>query len=44
MSLGLERTLESLLFLSSEPVEASALANATRTEPPKVVTPPERLL
>lgn len=43
MSLGLERTLESLLFLSSEPVEASALADATGAELHEVVTALERL-
>jgi segregation and condensation protein B len=43
MSLGLERTLESLLFLSSEPVDASALADATGAELHEVVTALERL-
>jgi segregation and condensation protein B len=43
MSLGLQRTLESLLFLSSEPVEASALADATGAELHEVVTALERL-
>ncbi len=39
----LERTLESLLFLSSEPVSADALAEATGTELHEVVTTLERL-
>ena len=39
----LERTLESLLFLSSEPVSADALADATGTELHEVVTALERL-
>ena len=39
----LERTLESLLFLSAEPVPADALADATGTELPEVVTALERL-
>jgi segregation and condensation protein B len=39
----LERTLESLLFLSSEPVSADALAEATGTELHEVVTALERL-
>jgi segregation and condensation protein B len=43
MSLELEPTLESLLFLSSEPVEASALADATGAELHEVVTALERL-
>jgi segregation and condensation protein B len=43
MSVGLQRTLESLLFLSSEPVEASALADATGAELHEVVTALERL-
>jgi segregation and condensation protein B len=43
VSLGLEHTLESLLFLSSEPVEASALADATGAELHEVVTALERL-
>jgi segregation and condensation protein B len=43
MSLGLEPTLEALLFLSSEPVGAEALAEATRGELPDVVTALERL-
>ena len=40
---GLERTLESLLFLSSEPVDAAALADATGAEIHEVVTALERL-
>jgi segregation and condensation protein B len=43
MSAELERTLESLLFLSSEPVAASALAEATGAELHEVVTGLERL-
>jgi segregation and condensation protein B len=43
MSLELERTLEALLFLSSEPVEAAALADATGVELHEVVTALERL-
>lgn len=43
MSAELERTLESLLFLSSEPVEATALADATGAELHEVVTGLERL-
>jgi segregation and condensation protein B len=39
----LERTLEALLFLSSEPVTAEALADATETELHEVVTGLERL-
>jgi segregation and condensation protein B len=39
----LERTLESLLFLSGEPVSANALAEATGTELHEVVTALERL-
>ncbi len=39
----LERTLESLLFLSSEPVDAAALADATEAEIHDVVTALERL-
>src|SRR5689334_11457469 len=39
----LERTIESLLFLSSEPVSAEALADATGTELHEVVTALERL-
>jgi segregation and condensation protein B len=40
---ALERTLESLLFLSSEPVEAAALADATGAELHEVVSSLERL-
>ncbi len=43
MSLGLEPTLESLLFLSAEPVAADALADATGAELHEVVTALERL-
>ena len=43
MSLALEPTLESLLFLSSEPVGAEALAQATGAELHEVVTALERL-
>jgi segregation and condensation protein B len=39
----LERTLESLLFLSPEPVTAEALAEATEAELPEVQTALERL-
>ncbi|MGI8713331.1 MAG: SMC-Scp complex subunit ScpB [Solirubrobacteraceae bacterium] len=39
----LERTLESLLFLSSDPVPAPALAEATESELHEVVTALERL-
>jgi segregation and condensation protein B len=39
----LERTLESLLFLSSEPVSADALAEATGAELHEVITALERL-
>jgi segregation and condensation protein B len=39
----LERTLESLLFLSAEPVDAPALADATGAELHEVVTALERL-
>ena len=39
----LERTLESLLFLSAEPVDAAALADATGAELHEVVTALERL-
>jgi len=39
----LERTIESLLFLSSEPVSAEALADATGEELHEVVTAVERL-
>ena len=43
MSLGLEPTVEALLFLSPEPVSADALAEATRAELHEVVTALERL-
>ena len=43
MTIGLEQTLESLLFLSSEPVEATAFADATGAELHEVVTALERL-
>ena len=43
MSLELEPTLESLLFLSVEPVRADALAEATGAELHEVVTALERL-
>jgi segregation and condensation protein B len=43
MSAELERTLEALLFLSAEPVEAQALADASRAELHEVVTALERL-
>ena len=43
MTSELERTLESLLFLSSDPVSAAALADATGTELHEVVTALERL-
>jgi segregation and condensation protein B len=43
VSLELERTLEALLFLSAEPVEATALAEATEAELHEVVTALERL-
>jgi segregation and condensation protein B len=43
MTIGLEQTLESLLFLSSEPVEATALADAAGAELHEVVTALERL-
>ncbi len=39
----LERTIESLLFLSAEPVSAEALADATGTELHEAVTALERL-
>jgi segregation and condensation protein B len=39
----LERTLEALLFLSAEPVEAAALADATEAELHEVVSALERL-
>jgi segregation and condensation protein B len=43
VSLELERTLEGLLFLSAEPVEAAALADATGAELHEVVSALERL-
>lgn len=43
MTLGLEQTLEALLFLSPEPVPAEALARATGAELHEVVTALERL-
>jgi segregation and condensation protein B len=43
MSAELERTLEALLFLSPEPVDAEALADATGEELHEVVTALERL-
>ena len=43
MSLGLESTIEALLFLSSEPVDATALADATGAELHEVVSALERL-
>ncbi len=43
MSLGLEPTLEALLFLSPEPVGAEALAEAAASELADVVTALERL-
>ena len=43
MSLGLESTLESLLFLSPGPVAATALAEATGSQLHEVVTALERL-
>jgi segregation and condensation protein B len=39
----LERVLESLLFLSAEPVSAAALADAVEAEPHEVLTALERL-
>jgi segregation and condensation protein B len=39
----LERTIEALLFLSAEPVQAEALADATGAELHEVVTAAERL-
>ncbi len=41
--LELERTLESLLFLSADPVPAAALADATGVEPDEVTAAVERL-
>jgi segregation and condensation protein B len=43
MTAELERTLEALLFLSAEPVDADALADATGAELHEVVTGLERL-
>jgi segregation and condensation protein B len=43
VSVELQRTLEALLFLSPEPVEASALADATGAELHEVVTALEQL-
>jgi segregation and condensation protein B len=43
VTLSLEQTLESLLFLSNEPVTAEALADATGAELHEVVTALERL-
>ena len=43
MTSDLERTLESLLFLSADPVPAPALADATGAELYEVVTALERL-
>jgi segregation and condensation protein B len=43
MSAELERTLEALLFLSSEPVAANALADATGAQLHEVVSAVERL-
>ena len=43
MSPELERTLEALLFLSAEPIEPEALADATGAELHEVVTALERL-
>jgi segregation and condensation protein B len=43
VSAELQRTLEALLFLSPEPVEASALADATGAELHEVVTALEQL-
>jgi segregation and condensation protein B len=40
---GIERTIESLLFLSAEPVGAEALADAAQVELHEVVTALERL-
>jgi segregation and condensation protein B len=39
----LERTIEALLFLSSDPIEAAALADATHADLDEVVTALERL-
>jgi segregation and condensation protein B len=43
MTEELERTIEALLFLSAEPVEAAALADATEAELHEVVSALERL-
>lgn len=43
MNLGLEPTLEALLFLSAEPVSSTALAEATGAELHEVVSALERL-
>jgi segregation and condensation protein B len=43
MNAELERTIEALLFLSAEPVDAAALADATGAELHEVVTSVERL-
>lgn len=43
MSTELERTLESLLFLSADPVPVEALAEATESEPDEVATALDRL-
>jgi segregation and condensation protein B len=43
VSLGLEPTLEAVLFLSAEPVRAEALAEATAAELADVLTALERL-
>jgi segregation and condensation protein B len=43
MSAQLERTIESLLFLSSQPVDGNALADATGAELHEVMTAVERL-
>ena len=43
MSLGLESTIEALLFLSPEPVDAQALADATGADLHEVVSALERL-
>jgi segregation and condensation protein B len=43
MTLALEQTIESLLFLSADPVPAAALADATGAELHEVVTAVERL-
>ena len=43
MTAELERTLEALLFLSADPVDAGSLAEATQSELHEVVTALERL-